>query len=281
MCKKENSFSDIETDEGVAPWCEHLKKQIERLILAENILRESSNKRVVKLYPLFMSIIDDLSSIDVLLSISKVNQAYIICRALLERTINFCYLLYADNEEYENFVLYTYNKAGRSLSMKAEVDGDTFFSLDYSGKDSISEFTKSAMDKFTSSKGKEIPRWTKLNIDKRAKYLKEKTGHNLFVHLTMIYPDASEAIHGTLYGALFHFGTFVPHVNVLEWDEVHAHQNSTKSFLFLSAGSAVNMLLASLVSSGEDGLIKTQQAGDACFSSASEASGLASLANSN
>ena len=69
--------------------------------------------------------------------------------------------------------------------------------------------------------------------------------------LLTIYADASEALHGTLYGALFHLGTY--DFGAVPYDQatLDRHRYSTISALCLMAGGAMDTLLAMLAHVGE------------------------------
>ncbi|MTC47391.1 hypothetical protein GKR71_16300 [Providencia sp. wls1922] len=241
------NIKDIESEEGMILWRGCLNSHLNHLIENLEVVRNSNNYRVVKLYPLYASIIEDIISLDILTKHSRLNQCYIISRALLERVINYCYLLYASNEEYESYVDYTKNKAARSLSRSIELDGVKKVSVEFAnGYYELPEDYKKAVDKFTSKNGKEIPRWTSLNIDKRAIFLDEKSGKNLLLHVLMIYGDASEALHGTLYGALFHLGTYNIGSIPTDQNSLDEHRNSALSFLYFMACSAIGTLFFAL-----------------------------------
>lgn len=267
-------YKDMDTHEGMLLWRECLHMNINSLVSCEHVVRESHKKRPVKLYPLFSSIIEDAISLDILASNSRLNQSYIISRALLERVINFCYLLYASDEEYSSFVDYTKNKAARSLSRKIETNGTRKVSLEFSGGNfELPQDYKDAVERFTSERGREIPRWTKLSVDKRADFLDKKTGKNLLLHILMIYSDASEALHGTIYGSLFHLGVYNPGSVPKDQDTLDKHRNNTLSFLYFMGSSAIGTLLYCLLDNDVDVRSSFEKA-DASFNSASEESGL-------
>jgi hypothetical protein len=55
--------------------------------------------------------------------------------------------------------------------------------------------------KFTSERGREKTRWTDVSLSGRAAVVDAKVGKTgLFMCLLTVYADASEALHGTLYG---------------------------------------------------------------------------------
>lgn len=267
-------FKDMETEEGMLLWRECFKKHIDILHTYEAAVRNSENKRATKLYPLFATIIDDSISLDILASHSRINQCYVISRALLERVINLSYLLYASEEEYSSFVDYTKNKAARSLSRKIEIDGVEKVNLSFASENyQLSEDTSKAVERFTSQKGREINRWSKLNIDNRADFLDKKSGKNLLLHVLMIYADASEALHSTLYGALFHLGIFVPGTDLDSQIGKEKQRFNSLSFLYFMASSAIGTLLFCLKEHNVD-LSNAYQEADEIFDLAAEDSGL-------
>ncbi|EJG0971342.1 hypothetical protein C4G98_RS22630 [Vibrio parahaemolyticus] len=271
-------FKDMETKDGMLLWRECFNKHIEIIHANEIVVRNSDSDRLLKLYPLLAAILEDSISLDILASHSRVNQCYVISRALLERVINFSYLLYAPEQEYSSFVEYTKNKAARSLSRKIEIDGVEKVSLNFASNDyQLSEDYVRAVERFTSANGREIPRWTKLNIDKRADFLDQKSGKNLLLHVLAIYADASEALHGTLYGALFHLGVFNPRSDIRDQDSVDRQRYTNLSFLYFMASAASSTLLFCIKENGAD-LSEAYNEADLAFKLAAKESGLAAEA---
>jgi hypothetical protein len=78
----------------------------------------------------------------------------------------------------------------------------------------ISELEKINADlgKFTGKKGGEKPNWTKVSLYERIQFIKKSVDsfpiEIYLLTMNRFYEDASEVIHGTLYGALFHTGMF-------------------------------------------------------------------------
>ncbi|GAB1621038.1 hypothetical protein AAOGI_10880 [Agarivorans albus] len=268
-------FKDMETEQGMLLWRECFHKHINILGSCEKTVRNSQSNRAVKLYPLLAAIIEDSISLDILATHSRINQCYIISRALLERVINFSYLLYAPDDEYNSFVDYTKNKAARSLSRGIEIEGKEKVSLKFSSDGyELPQDYKNAVDKFTSKNGREIPRWTKLNIDKRADFLDKKSGKNLLVHVLMIYADASEALHGTLYGALFHIGVYSPVTVPNDEASFNKQKYNSLSFLYFMGSAAIGTLLFCLKENGVN-INQSYVDSDLAFNHAAEESGLA------
>lgn len=201
------SEQTIYDDNGVEIWRGTFGHFQKILVNCLNKVLNSKNSRIEHLSALYSSIIEDAISIDILLKDSRLNQSYIIARALLERTVNLCYLLMTDDQTYKKYIDYSKNKAVRSHKRSFEVDRTVLASFNFNSK--FPDDYEDAVEKFTSDKGREIERWG-VNINKRAKFVNDNGGPNFYFDIMFIYGDASEAIHGTLYGSLFHLGIYSP-----------------------------------------------------------------------
>ena len=92
--------------------------------------------------------------------------------------------------------------------------------------------------------------------------------------LLTIYADASEALHGTLYGATFHLGAYEaspPH----DQASLDQHRYQTRSALYLMAGGSIDTLFALLASLGDGPFDTVAQASKNEFKEAAIATGLA------
>jgi len=230
-----------------------LSEQIAAFIQIERGLSTSPIERVSKLHPLFVAVIEDAISIRLLCSNARLNQAYIVSRALLERATNYCYLQICSDEQYSDFLDYSLNKAGRRVDRAIEANGQVqakIFLKD--GLLILPTEIQDAIAKFTSQRGGERTRWTTVPLQDRAAAIETKIGGTgLFMSLLTIYADASEALHGTLYGALFHLGTYDFGAVPSDQASLNRHRYSTVSALCLMAGGAMDTLLAILVNMAE------------------------------
>ena len=223
------------------------------LVSVEPVLRQSDLPRVARLHPLVMSMLEDAISIRLLGNDSRTNQTYVIARALVERCTNYCYLLLCDEREFTDYVDYSLNKAGRRIDRSIVVDGEVKARVGL--KDGTVELPpqiQQAIAKFTSERGREKTRWTNVSLPERAAAVEVRVGASgLFMALLAIYADASEALHGTLYGALFHLGVYdygaVPH----DQDSLDQHRHTTLSCLYLMTGGLLDTLFRALAAVGE------------------------------
>lgn len=177
---------------------------------------------------------------------SLINECYMLSRSLLERMINYLYLLYCDETEYKRFLQYTKQKGFRVLNRSFTV-GELKVTLGLSESVELEKGSEieEAVKLFTSKKGRPITRWTKSSISEMLETIKNKGGIDirlLMLAMLGIYDDASEALHGTIYGTTFHIGHFFRKVPTSK-NELKDHINSTYSTLFLMLGTSIHTLI--------------------------------------
>lgn len=211
--------------------------------LAKRSFEDKSKNRVNEIFPLLVGLISASTSLCFLLRKELLTEAFIISRAFMERLINACYLIICDRSQFDDYIHFSMQKVQRSMHTKKKVLdilGHVHPAIDYSEIPIVAEGLK----KFTSRKGKEITRWTSQRLDKRIEAVGDRVEHfhtPLFMILYhYVYEDASEAIHGTLYGCLFHTGLFLGLGDRQYSDEFCT---STKTMLYFAAGLLIEGLL--------------------------------------
>ena len=272
----EEDIAQVDTDKGASILANFLDQMITLMVNNEEKLKRSSNSRISDIHPLYASILEDCISIRLLGEDSRLNQCYIISRALLERLINYCYLQVCSQEEFDDFISYSKNKAARRLSRSIESGGETKAKVEFAGGQyTLSKEMEEAVQQFTSQKGKEITRWTKLSLPDRATVVEQKAEKtSLFMHLLIIYSDASEALHGTIYGSLFHLGAYDLGSIPSDQASLDKHRYSTLSALYLFSGSAIDTMFSFMYQTGNKELAETASASNNEFKTASIKSGL-------
>ena len=267
----------VQTKDGAALLETFLSEQISAFIQIERAFLTSPIERVSKLHPLFVAVIEDAISIRLLCSDARLNQAYIVSRELLERATNYCFLQICSEEQYNDYLDYSLNKAGRRVDRAIEENGKvqaTIYLKD--GLLVLPEEIQAAIAKFTSQRGGEKTRWTAVPLQDRAAAIETKIGGTgLFMSLLTIYADASEALHGTLYGALVHLGTY--DFGAVPYDQLSLDRlrYSTISALCLMAGGAMGTLLAMLAHVGEPSAGPAASASKKRFRTSAHGAGLA------
>jgi hypothetical protein len=268
--------TEVHTKEGAQVLATFLDEQIAVFIKLEAALRDSPLARVSRLHALFVAIIEDAISIRLLGDASRLNQAYIISRALLERLTNFCFLQLCQDTEFEDYLDYTLNKVGRRMDRSVEASGQIKARISLKdGTVLLAPEIAAAVAKFTSERGREKTRWTTVSLPDRAAVVEAKLGGTgLFISLLTIYADASEALHGTIYGSVFHLGAYdvgaVPH----DQESLDRHRYSTLACLYLMTGGAMDTLLALLFALDEPSVSEAAPASKSGFKLAAVQCGL-------
>lgn len=164
-----------------------------------------------------------------------------LARALIEKMINFCYLLICDEAEFQRFIKHTVQKSYRKLDRKVAV-GKMNVGLKFMGSIDFdaNPHLKEALNDFTSHKGREITHWTKTTIEDRMQLLSERSKIDVEIFMIatlLIYEDASEALHGTLYGCTFHSGAYIPGLEKSNPAELKKHVAETLRLIYYILGA--------------------------------------------
>jgi hypothetical protein len=186
----------VSAADGANTLATFLDGQISRLIQCVEGIDKSAQTRISRLYALYSAIIEDAISIRLLGDNARLNQAYIISRALLERLTNFCFLQLCTESEFAEYVDYSVNKAGRRLDRTIEANGQVRARVALNGGEfELPPEITAAIAKFTSERRREKTRWTNVSLPDRAAVVEAKLGNTgLFMSLLTIYSDASEAV---------------------------------------------------------------------------------------
>lgn len=238
--------------------CDHIYEEVQKYYVKQVLLTKEvyeyqfdewekiAGKRIQSLYHLLMSIYITGNAINLLGVNNFLSESYMLARALLEKLINYMYLLVCEEEEYQKYLNYTKQKGYRILN-RSFVVGEQKAELKWSGSvdlDKNSEL-REAVNQFTSEKGKVITRWTSLSIAERLNVIRDKAKmkiEGLMLSTLGIYDDASEALHGTLYGSVFHFGFFEGKIPAKVEDLAETYRNKL-IFLFFALGTSISSLL--------------------------------------
>lgn len=244
------SSADFGSDESTVRFLDFYDKQ---LSLLEELyqyqfheLDHLPDRRVASLYPLLFSMHSTGLSVRLLAMHRYLNECFMLSRALLERLINYVYLLFCDEKDYSSYLAYTKQKGFRILN-RSVTAGDLKAELRWLGSIDLSKEPelKQAVELFTSKKGRQITRWTSLSLSKMLAVIVEKGGIEigfLMFAILGIYDNASEALHGTLYGSTFHIGAFTGKTPSTK-NELAKTWNEQFTMLFLMLGTCIHSLI--------------------------------------
>jgi len=212
-------------------------------------LEAKPNERVDSLYLLLFSMHDTAEAVSILVANQKINEAHMMARALLERIINYIFLLYCDEEDYKRYLSYTKQRSYRNLKKNIKV-GKLIAELKWTGKLSLENDPdlQKAINLFTSKRGKTITRWQGKSLPEMLNILSQKTDIDmkpLMLGLLAIYGDASEALHGTLYGTIFQIGLFT-RGNIGTKSQIIRSVHGQLSMLLLALGTCIDLLTVAI-----------------------------------
>lgn len=224
-----------------------------QLALLENLyqyqfteLKHLDSTRLGALYPLLFSIHHTGLSINLLSRHLHLKECYILARSFLESLITYTYILSCEEEEYSRYLAYTKQKAYRVLNRSFTV-GASKVRLRWTGSIELEKEPelKKALELFTSEKGKRKTRWTSHSLSEMLESIASRGGLGigyLMFAILGIYDDASEALHGTLYGSIFHIGTFAGKTPASK-NELKKTWNEQFSALSLMLGCCIHTLI--------------------------------------
>jgi len=171
------------------------------------------------------------------------NEAVMLARSFIEKIINFCYLMVCDDEDFEKFVLHALYKSYKNLDRCRRTEKYNL-GIKFTGKIDIEKNPnlKKALELFPKDK----MHWTKLDINKRVNCIGKKTDINIGIFLLdtlSIYSDASEALHGSLYGCSFHTFVFDPTIDHTNKEEVEENLQKNITLLYWQLGSMIHEVI--------------------------------------
>lgn len=174
-------------------------------------LEKKPQERVDTIYFLLFGLITSSKSILMLSYSGKVIECYILARSVVERIIIALYLLICDQDEFDRYKTYSIQKAVRMKNREINIDTikAVLKASNYEEMLNNQEVQK-ALGMFTGPKGKKITRWNTKSLKKMLDSIRNGglDVRYLMLALLAIYDEASEALHGTFYGAMFHSGVF-------------------------------------------------------------------------
>ncbi len=218
-----------------------------QIMMLEVFLKEREEKyktsRLSDLDPVIYGIVTAGKAILNLVSGGFITEGYMIARSFLEKSVNFCYLIVCEEVEYKNYIDYSKQRILRSLYAKQKAYKCIGKDIPLPNIFSLSE-TCEEVKKFTGRRGGE-KNWTEVSLYERIKVIEDKikifNGAIYLAAWNYIYEDASESLHGTLYGEMYHTGLF------------YGIPNKEEGFKYaMGLGSNLYMLLGLLV----DGLFQ-------------------------
>jgi hypothetical protein len=135
-----------------------------------------------------------------------------LARAFIEKITNFCYLQICSDKEFRKFLMHPFYKLFHNTD-RGKRSGQKEISIKYSGRNELlnNPKIKEALQLFSETNSKK--NWSDLGIDQKVALIGQKTNIRVeffLLNTLSIYSDASESLHGSLYGCALPTGAFVP-----------------------------------------------------------------------
>lgn len=176
------------------------------------------------------------------------SEMMMLSRSLIEKLTNFCYLQVCEETDFERYLLYPYYRAFHNSDRKKYTPKGKM-QIVYTGKDEMQKDTQvaRALDLFSETN----PRmsWSSLNIDQKIAFLANNTQlrTEFFLMNTLtIYSNASEALHGSLFGCVLATGAYTPNINHGNRQNVLEHLFKNTALLYVQLGSIIHEITNSL-----------------------------------
>lgn len=132
----------------------------------------------------------------------------VVMRAIVETVVTFHYLMACDENELKNYMDYSSQKMARKGLNKSLVAGEKEMRLLVTPEFNLDDYPEinEAVKRFTGKKsGKPKTRWSETSISDKLEIIDRAGKYKidiLMIEILMIYDDASEVLHATLYGYL-------------------------------------------------------------------------------
>jgi len=172
-----------------------------------------------------------------------------LARSFIEKIINFCYVMVCDETEYKKFLLHPLYRAYHQME-KSKHAGDVKLSIKFLGRHFIKNNPKVSEALRLFSENNPRLNWSDKNLDQKVAIIKEKTNINIGIFLMntlTIYSNASEALHGSLYGCSFHTGAYDPSVDISNEKEMEINLIKNTALLYAQLGFMIHEVVKYVV----------------------------------
>ncbi len=226
------------------------------LMLLKEVVPKITDERIAKASLLLASCGQTGAAVIQLASQPNIftKESAMLARAFMETITNFCYVGVCDEQEYKAFKLHPIYKNYHNISSpKIEDDLDaTIRTISALNKkqdelkkkqDELKKLpiVQEALSMFSETKTN--LNWTKKKLYERIDVI-EKWGKLLDVFFTInkiqYYSDASEALHGSLYGCTYHLGMFDPYFDRTIEDELQKKIYKDNTCMLLHLGMLIH-----------------------------------------
>lgn len=182
-------------------------------------------------------------------------------RAFIEKLTNYCYLQVCDDIEYKRFFSHPFYKMFHN-SDKIKHTPKVKLGVRYSGKDDLKKDVKVAEALGLFSDSNPRMNWSKLNVDKKVAIISQRTKiqTEFFLMNTLtVYSNASEALHGSLYGCALPTGAYTLGIDHTKKVMVYNNLLKNAALLYVQLGSMIDETIKFIIGDKENLLLKGSQ----------------------
>jgi len=175
------------------------------------------------------------------------SESVMLARAFMEKITNFCYVNICDETEYRAFILHPIYKHYHNILIPKMEDSLDFIAENFKArKDKQEKFKKipivqEALAMFSETQPN--LKWTKKSLYQRIKAI-EKWGKLIDVFFSInkfqYYSDASEALHGSLYGCTYGTASFDPEFDHNKKEELDKKLYKENACILLHLGMLIH-----------------------------------------
>lgn len=174
------------------------------------------------------------------------SETIMLARSFLEKISNYCYLQICSELEFESYLAYPFYRSYHNAE-RIKYAGNHKVSLKYMGQDSMLENPqiRDALSKFSSTNPR--MKWSKLSLDEKIAKITEasKISPAIFLISSLAtYSDASEALHGTLYGCALSTGVYIPGTDNSSPEKIKENTLKSTALLYIQMGTLIHKLLS-------------------------------------
>lgn len=173
------------------------------------------------------------------------SETIMLSRSFVEKMTNFCYLQICDESEYERFLLHPLYRAFHNAE-RSKVAGAHSIGLNFSGRAEMSKDPNIQRALVTFSDSNSKLNWSNSGIDKKVALIAErsKLSVEFFLMNTLtLYSDASEALHGSLYGCALPTRAYIPGESHKDVSIVEKNLLKNIALLYVQMGSLIHETL--------------------------------------
>jgi hypothetical protein len=175
------------------------------------------------------------------------SESVMLARSFMEKMTNFCYVSLCDEKEYRAFILHPIYKYYHNVGSPKMEDDLKFIAEDLAARKEKQEKLKEkpivqeALTMFSETNSH--LNWTKKTLGQRIAVI-EKWGKLMDVFFTInklnYYSDASEVLHGSLYGCTYDIGVFEPDFDLKKNEELNKKRYKDSTCIFLHLGMLIH-----------------------------------------